>query len=224
VITEADRPDATPRQRRKRRKRGEIYERALDLFAAKGPSGLTIRELAAELDYTPGALYRYVASKDELLVKVQLLALERIAVGLRAAMAATSEPIAALIAGADYYLALPETLPRESALVQFLIGDPRVLLEGDDAAAVAAPLAALLGEVAAVIQRAVAAGALSAGEPGARAVALWSAIQGAASLRKLARLAPHIDARRVALEQVEALLVHWGGDAGVIGREIEVRS
>lgn len=203
--------EARPRERRKRRKLEEILERALDLFADKGPAGLTIRELAAALDYTPGALYRYVSSKDDLLVRVQLMALDRVAAGLREAMGETGEPIDAIVAGAAYYLELPRLLPRESALVQFLVGDPRVLLEGDHAAAVAAPLTRLLGEVARVIEAAVDAGALAAGDSGRRAVLLWSAIQGASSLRKLARLAPHLDARAVALEHLESLLRHWGG-------------
>lgn len=210
VITEAA-SEPRPRERRKRRKLEELLERALELFADKGPTGLTIRELAADLDYTPGALYRYVASKDELLVKVQLLALERIAAGLREAMATAEDPVAAIVAAAEYYLDLPESLPREATLVQFLIGDPRVLLEGDEAAAIAAPLVGLLAEVGRVIQQAADAGALEPGDPGERAVALWSAIQGATSLRKLARLAPGIDPRAIALDQVDALLAHWGG-------------
>ena len=217
-------PDA-PRDRRKRRQLDVLLERALELFADKGPSGLTIRELAAALDYTPGALYRYVSSKDELLMQVELLALERVAATLRGAVSDSDEPIGALAQVCVAYLALPETLPREWTLLQFLMGDPRALLEDQHAAQVAPALTALLGDVAALLEAGSERGDLCAGDASERAVALWAALQGASGLRKLRRLSPRLDTDSIALQTVLALLLRWGGDAAVVERAIaEVRS
>lgn len=216
--------DEAPRARRKRRQLDALLERALELFSEKGPSGLTIRELAAALDYTPGALYRYVESKDELLLRVELLALERVAAALRERIGSSAEPIRALVRAAAAYLELPATLPRESALIQFLLGDPRVLLEDGYAARAAPALAALLGEVAALIGAAAQRGDLDPGDAQERAVILWSALQGATSLGKLRRLSPRIDPGAIAFHTVAALLAGWGADAEAVARAIaEVR-
>ena len=62
----------TPRVARKRAARQrEIVRRGLAIAAAEGVEALTIARLAGELDYTPGALYRYFASKDALVAEVQ---------------------------------------------------------------------------------------------------------------------------------------------------------
>lgn len=217
----------SPRQRRKRKNLEAILERALDLFAEKGPAGLTIRELAAALDYTPGALYRYVESKGELLQRVQMRAHRRIHQALLEELArfdGEGEVLAlsAILAAVELYLSLPERLPRETRLLQFLLGDPRPLLADDLAAAVVPSMVEMLGQLAGRFEAAAAAGALEPGDAAARALALWSAIQGAMQLSKLARLAPgRLDAAATAREQARALLAGWGARPEVLARAIE---
>lgn len=221
MITEKA-PAKSPRQRRKHRNLEAILEQALDLFAEKGPGGLTIRELAAALDYTPGALYRYVASKGELLQRVQIRAHRRIHHALLEELARFDGEgevlaLAAILAGVELYLSLPERLPREARLLQFLLGDPRPLLEDDLAAAVVPSMVEMLGQLASRFDRAAAAGALAPGDGVARAVALWSAVQGAMQLGKLARLAPgRLDAAATAREQARAMLAGWGARPEVL--------
>lgn len=217
--------EVSPRERRKRRQLEAILERALDLFADKGPAGLTIRELAAALDYTPGALYRYVASKGELLQRVQLLAHERIHRALLEDLArfdgqdGEGGPLAPIAAAVEFYLGLGERLPREARLLQFLLGDPRPLLEDDLASAVAPSMLELLQELADRFERAAAAEFLEPGDARGRAVALWSAVQGALQLGKLARLAPELfDARATARAQVRGLLRGWGASVTELER------
>ncbi|HEY1351949.1 MAG TPA: TetR/AcrR family transcriptional regulator [Ktedonobacteraceae bacterium] len=57
----------------KRTRKGEqahqrILESALRLFATRGYEKTTMREIAAEAGYSPGLAYRYVASKEELVL------------------------------------------------------------------------------------------------------------------------------------------------------------
>jgi AcrR family transcriptional regulator len=49
----------------------KILEAAARLFGAKGFHGTTTREIAAAIGITPGALYYYATTKDELLYKIQ---------------------------------------------------------------------------------------------------------------------------------------------------------
>ena len=48
----------------------EIRSVALDLFRREGVRGLTLRNFAGEMGRTPAALYRYYASKDDLLAAI----------------------------------------------------------------------------------------------------------------------------------------------------------
>ena len=46
--------------------RRAILDAALDLFVADGYAQVSIRNIAAKVDYSPGAIYSYFASKDEI--------------------------------------------------------------------------------------------------------------------------------------------------------------
>lgn len=58
--------------------RSEILEAAERVFAEEGESGLSIRRLADEVDYSPAAIYRYFSSKDELVDELKEAFFERI--------------------------------------------------------------------------------------------------------------------------------------------------
>lgn len=69
---------ATPSDRRRRRVRDLILEAAEALFAARGLSGLTIRRIADRIDYSPGAIYQYFGSKEEILEEIRELFFARL--------------------------------------------------------------------------------------------------------------------------------------------------
>jgi AcrR family transcriptional regulator len=58
----------SPERRRREReeKRAAICRAAMKLFLAEGFDKVTIRRIAEEIEYTPGAIYSYFASKDEI--------------------------------------------------------------------------------------------------------------------------------------------------------------
>lgn len=60
----------TPRQRRRHKTKSNILEAAREIIAEKGPDGLSLRELARRIDYSPSGLYEYFKSKDDLLAAV----------------------------------------------------------------------------------------------------------------------------------------------------------
>ena len=59
--------DESSRERRNRRMREQILETARELVLESGVDGLSLREVARRLDYSPGALYTYFPDKDALL-------------------------------------------------------------------------------------------------------------------------------------------------------------
>lgn len=65
----AQRQDAmiSPAQRRRNKVRQSIIATAEHMFERDGEAGLSIRKLAEEIDYTPGAIYKYFESKQELI-------------------------------------------------------------------------------------------------------------------------------------------------------------
>ena len=64
-------PGRMPIGRRERDKRERIMAAARDLFAERGVSGVTTQQVADRADVAIGTLYRYAATKAELLIMVQ---------------------------------------------------------------------------------------------------------------------------------------------------------
>ncbi len=68
----------TPQTRRKAQTRQAILDNALAMIVAQGADGLSIRALADRIDYTPGALYKYFDSKEDLIDAVRADCFERL--------------------------------------------------------------------------------------------------------------------------------------------------
>ncbi|HTQ14822.1 MAG TPA: TetR/AcrR family transcriptional regulator [Rhizomicrobium sp.] len=90
--------------------RDRLCAAASRIFAAKGLSGFTMRELAAALGVSPMTPYRYFKDKDEILAAVQARAYENFSATLEAAFNARPRPhdgpsaIAAASAVAEAYI------------------------------------------------------------------------------------------------------------------------
>jgi AcrR family transcriptional regulator len=63
---------AERRKREKLRRRQEIADAARKVFTRKGFKGATMEEIAREAELSPGTLYLYVKSKDELFASLNL--------------------------------------------------------------------------------------------------------------------------------------------------------
>lgn len=59
--------ESSTRERRNRRMRQRILETARGIVLESGVDGLSLREVARRLDYSPGALYTYFPDKDALI-------------------------------------------------------------------------------------------------------------------------------------------------------------
>lgn len=74
----------SPAERRKRRVRDQIIEAAEAVFTEEGEAGLSMRRLAERIDYSPAAIYKYFASKEDLIQAIREQFFERLLTRLSA--------------------------------------------------------------------------------------------------------------------------------------------
>ena len=119
----------TMRERYRAQVRAEVKETALHQLAESGPAGLSIAAIGKQLGVSGPALYRYFASRDELLTELVIDAYDDLADALRAATgdAASQQPRARLEALARGYRSWALAQPHRYRL---LFGPP---LPGYDA-------------------------------------------------------------------------------------------
>ena len=60
----------TPRERRHQKTKQAILQAAQDIITEKGANGLSLREIAQRIDYSPAGLYEYFNSKDDIIAAV----------------------------------------------------------------------------------------------------------------------------------------------------------
>ena len=119
----------TMRERYRAQVRAEVKEAALRQLAESGPAGLSIAAIGKQLGVSGPALYRYFASRDELLTELVIDAYDDLAGALRAAASDTAsrQPRARLEAMARGYRSWALAQPHRYRL---LFGPP---LPGYDA-------------------------------------------------------------------------------------------
>ncbi len=215
---------ALPRRTSRREARiAEILDTALDIAASDGIDGLTIQRLARAMDWSVGALYRYYRGKDALLVAMQQRVLGRLGRKLEAARDSGkgSEPadaLATVLAVVDAFrtFAVEDTVG--FSLITIFLGDPRVLLQDDEAELVGEAMRPLLATTAVALEAAVALGALSPADPADRTLVLWASLHGILQLGKLERLEPRFSRESDRLTQtlLDGLLLGWGADPAVL--------
>ncbi len=218
------------RQKRERRVE-ELLDAAAGVLELHGLEGLTLARVAEAMGWVPAALYRYVGSKDGLLAMMQRRAISETHQSFRAAQAALPLPLddarqgvlAALLAGARFYLDLPRTHPQAWLLIAILLGDPRPLLSDEESQRTAPLLLAFLSEVRVLFEQAATSRALSDGDAMARTLAFWATLQGALSLEKARRIAPALpSAADVGLASAQAMLLGWGASHADVAAATEL--
>jgi AcrR family transcriptional regulator len=188
------------RERYRAQVRQEVKEAALRQLADSGPTGLSVSAIGKELGVSGPALYRYFASRDELLTELVIDAYHDLAVALSAAasLGAGLEPAARLVALGRAYrswaLAQPHRyrllfgppLPGYDAHAQRLVeasqASMRVLLEvlGEFGAGAFTPPASPLA--AQLVSWADTQGMDTGPATALRAVLVWSRVHGFVSL------------------------------------------
>ncbi len=118
---------ATPLDRRRRRVRDLILDGAEGLFAEHGLEGLTVRRIAERIDYSPGAIYQYFASKEEILEEIRELFFTRLLKRIDDVTAGRPMSIACMRDGLRAYIECGLELPNHyrMAFADGAAGPPR---------------------------------------------------------------------------------------------------
>ncbi len=191
-----------------------------------GLEALSINKLAEAADYTPGALYRYFASKDALLSELVGQCLEDVTRFLTTAESVLPErasPFARVFVLVRAYRAFARARPERFALLAMTLAHPRVLLpKSEDSTPVMGIMVGALEPLARALGGAADAGLLAEGDVAERTVCLFALLQGVLQLHKQARLAPQIlDLDRLTMRGTRALLVGWGAKPRTVDASIE---
>jgi AcrR family transcriptional regulator len=213
---------------RKKRREGTIdgiVEAALEILLEEGYEALTIARVAERVEYAVGALYRYFASKDELLVAVQERVLDTVRADLDQALAKIDEDLVRSRTTTPARAALLRLLavplvheriaveqPTFFALLSLSVATPKALVATEKAQPSLTALVTLNLAVARLFEEAAASGALEPGVAARRAVVLWGAHQGILQLRKLGRFgAAPLASENLSIDLIRPLLAGWGG-------------
>lgn len=201
-----------PKDRRREKNLRRILDAAMGMVVDGGFEALSVNKLAAELDYTPGALYRYFPSKDALVSALVGEIIAEVGADLSRAALGDRPPLARVVACARTWRDYAERHPQRFGLVSMLLAVPRLVISSDvaGAAAVEALLAALAPPIDA-LGAAAKTGALTPGDALERAVLLFSGLQGVLLLKKQSARAPGLlDLDRLLASMLRTLLAGWG--------------
>lgn len=207
----------------------EILGAALDLACEGGLDNLTLHALAARMDRSVAAVYRYFSSKEAVIGELQRLVATHIRlINIDTAtridqwasendLTPAAHRLARLIGAGQTYELFAHDTPAEFGLLTHYLGSSREELPERDVAAVLATARASLDRLADDFAAAEAAGALTPGNARERTLIHWGALQGVIQLIKVLRRGGGWTATdNLADATIRSLLEGWGGDATLI--------
>lgn len=201
---------------RRAARREAILDAAEQLLDEHGLDAITQQALAARLDWTVGALYRYFPSKDAILEALAGRVLDAYADGIEAAMARVHEgeahaPLVRVILGCRAYVAHSVARRAHFRLAHTLMVVPQVLLPPAERAVAMAPVYRVLGAVGTALADGRSDGDLTLdGSPAQATVVLWSGLTGALQMSKLGAQDPHlVPADALPERMLRTLLAAW---------------
>ncbi len=205
----------SPRERRHDGNLARITDAAMRMVEKGGLEALSVNKLAAAVDYTPGALYRYFPSKDALLAALVLRVLEDVRADVdrsTSKLGPKAPPFARVFAIVHGYREFARRRPHRFGLIAVTLADPRVLLNEPEASApVTVATMNALRPLADALLEAEGAALLSPGDVAERTISIFALLQGVLQFQKQARFAPEVfDTARLAVSGVRSLLVGWG--------------
>ena len=162
--------------------RSRILKAAMELYVKGGYENVTMRGIAAKIEYSPGTIYLYFQNKNDIMLQLCYQGFERLLVH-QDKLEKIADPLERLSAGGRYYLAFALENPE---FYELMFATTEVLRDsGPDQEA--APLRAFR-KFAENVKACLDAGIFSAGEVETTAIALWATLHGLASLLIKGRL------------------------------------
>jgi len=211
--------DKKPKQKRREAKEKNILDMSMKLILENGLAGFSINRLAAELDYTPGALYRYYPSRDAIIAELEAMVIwdfqryfrETFPEAEKLSIEPEDEPVLKLILLSELYLAVSILEPAKYYLITAIIADSRVLVNDHEAEKVRDALLPLLSDVSRLFSQVQVYGLFNSGNSFERSIIYLSVIQGVLQLKKIKRLAGSLfELNSIYFSAIETLFSGWG--------------
>jgi AcrR family transcriptional regulator len=162
--------------------RSRILKAAMELYVKGGYENVTMRGIAAKIEYSPGTIYLYFQNKNDIMLQLCYQGFERL-LAHQDKLEKIADPLERLSAGGRYYLAFALENPE---FYELMFTTTEVLRDsGPDQEA--SPLRAFR-KFAENVKACLDAGIFSAGEVETTAIALWATLHGLASLLIKGRL------------------------------------
>ncbi|MHC1781198.1 MAG: TetR/AcrR family transcriptional regulator [Anaerolineaceae bacterium] len=105
----------TTREKRHDQTRQKIMETTLELIASEGLDNFSLRKLANMIDYSPAAIYKYFASKEDILEAIRADFWQK--AGQQEPDISDLTPPEQLLASGENYMAFAEAYPQHYLLV-----------------------------------------------------------------------------------------------------------
>jgi AcrR family transcriptional regulator len=215
---------------RNRRRRTDAFLAAgLHVVTEHGIEALTMARLAAELDTAPGAVYRYFASKAELMAAIEANAIDQ----LQRSHDASVDPVAdavsdrlddpaalvRLVTVGRWFCAAAQRYPEEVRLLQLVSARRTSTLTAEGVAGIAPSVLTLLASVSTTIEGAIVEGVIDPGDGLVRAIVWLMAFGGVSAADDLEEYMPDLlGGGRLGRQLNVDLLRGWGADPDAIDR------
>ncbi len=156
--------------------RQRILKAAMQLFAKGGYENVSMRRIAAKIEYSPGTIYLYFKNKNDIMLQLCYQGFEQL-LALQEKLNNITNPLERLRVGGRHYIAYALENPE---LYELMFATKEIVQEPPlDQESV--PLKAFRN-FETNVRRCLDAGVFSGGNAEATAIALWSMLHGLASL------------------------------------------
>ena len=215
----------TRRAEKRAAKQVELLDTAMHIITSEGLEALTIARLAKDMGASVGGLYRYYPSKEAIIVALENRAIQSFSEWVRTELEAVNTAIASLrpqpsdanaalirlIAGFEAYLKDAEAEPARHRLLDIFLSVPAPILSDEDAIAVNETLRPVIEYYSGLIEGAVKAGVLEAGDAAQRTYVIWAGVHGLDHFRNRDRILPeNLQTKHIFVQFVTSTLRGWG--------------
>ena len=209
------------REERRSERQAAVLDAATELMESHGASAVTIAAVAGRIGASVGGMYRYFPTKQAIFLALQLRSIESFEEFLESRLSKVADSVPAhggskghidlIIAAFEAWPAFAESSPTHHRLLDEFVSMPTRTLDDAAALAVHERLQSILVRIAGLLERAVEAGELVAGDSMARTHLMWAALHGLGHFKKRDHLQPE-PLRVAALRRqlFDSFLVAWG--------------
>ena len=194
------------KERDAHRMRQRILEVAMDMFAAGGYQGVSMRRIADRIEYSTGTIYRYFEKKDDIMLQLCYQGFEKL-LAIQYALDKIADPVERIKTGGRHYVTFALENPE---LYELMFGTKEIIKQPDGAEQTVALKS--LKKFVEHVHQCMAAGFFSGGDAETLAVALWAALHGLSSLliKEQLRFLPEDKVDQV-VEKALAFTLRGGG-------------